>query len=55
MALGLVLVPLTVEIQRAALTVGQLAAHLLITHRTLGEVLHALQQEKQQYRDQWRF
>lgn len=41
-ALGLVLVPLAVEIERAALAVGQLAAHLLVTHRTLGEVLHIL-------------
>lgn len=41
-ALGLVLVPLTVEVERAALAVGQLAAHLLVPHRTLGEVLDAL-------------
>lgn len=44
-ALRLILVPLTVEIQRAALAVGQLAAHLLVAHRTLGEVLYVLQQE----------
>lgn len=41
-ALGLVLVPLAVEIQRATLAVGQLAAHLLVTHRTVGEVFHIL-------------
>lgn len=45
-ALGLVLVPLTVGVQRAALAVGQLAAHVLVPHRTLSEVLHALQQTK---------
>lgn len=42
MALGLVLVPLAVEIQRAALAVGQFAAHLLVTHWTIREVLHIL-------------
>lgn len=45
-AFGLVLVPLAVEIQRAALAVGQLAAHLLVTHRTLWEVSHILREKK---------
>lgn len=45
-ALWLILVPLTVEIQRAALAVGKLAAHLLVPHRTVGEVLHVLQRER---------
>lgn len=48
MALRLILVPLTVDIQRAALAVGQLAAHLLVAHRTLGEVLYVLWQERGQ-------
>lgn len=47
MALGLILVPLAVEIQRAALAVGELAAHLLVTHRTLREVFYILQEKKQ--------
>ena len=42
MALGLVLVPLAAGVEGAALTVGQLAAHLLRPHRALGEVLHSL-------------
>lgn len=46
MALGLILVPLAVEIQRAALAVGKLAAHLLVTHRTLWEVFYILQETK---------
>lgn len=46
-ALGLVLVPLAVEVQRAALAVGQLAAHLLIAHGTVGEVFHILCGKKQ--------
>lgn len=46
MALGLILVPLAVEIQRAALAVGELAAHLLVTHRTLGEVFYILRRRK---------
>lgn len=46
MALGLALIPLTDGIQRAALAIGQLATHLLITHWTISEVLHALQQEQ---------
>lgn len=45
-ALGLILVPLAVEIQRAALAVGELAAHLLVTHRTLGEDFYILQEKK---------
>lgn len=39
----MILLPLTVEIQRAALAVGELAAHLLDAHRALSEVLHALE------------
>lgn len=46
MALGLILVPLAVEIQRAALAVGELAAHLLVTHWTLREVFYILQEKK---------
>lgn len=48
MALWLVLVPLTVGIQRAALAVGELAAHLLVPHWTLSEVLHVLQHEQRE-------
>lgn len=47
-ALWLILVPLTVGIQRAALAVGELAAHLLVPHRALSEVLHVLQQERRE-------
>lgn len=46
-ALGLVLVPVTVEIQRAALAVGQLAAHPLVAHGAGGEVPHILRRAQE--------
>lgn len=47
-ALRVILIPLTVEIQWAALAVGKLAAHLLVPHRTLSEVLHILQRQRKE-------
>lgn len=47
-ALGVILVPVTVEIQEAALAVGEFAAHLLIPYRTLLEVLHILQKRREE-------
>lgn len=47
-ALRLILVPLAVEIQRAALAVRELAADLLVPHRTVGEVLHILRQQRRE-------
>lgn len=41
-ALGVILVPVTVEIQGAAFAVVEFAAHLLVPHRTLCKVLHIL-------------